>query len=183
MSVPNKAQLQAFGGIIHHYAAAEFGIKLILSGMLEIEVTELLILTEPYSSLDLRNVAKSIAKSRFVQTPEILRFLQLVGDLGTFGALRNNIAHSRWTSGDRRGSIKPHKLDIRSGSVKFVGAEEDERDWTTKELEAEADRAFEMNRRITQFIRQTGIAPHILPKQVFSSEEIDASEGSSSNPS
>ena len=183
MHVPTGKQLDAFGRIINYYADAETGIKIALAGMLEIDMFELLVLTEPYSSLDLRNVAKSIAKHRFDAGRERDQFCQLVGDLGAFGPLRNNIAHSRWTKGERRGSIKPHRVDIRSGVVKFHGAEEGERDWTTKELQAEVLKLLLLNRRIVQFMQVTGIAASIFGNTSDSSDSSEESEGSSSSDS
>ncbi len=183
MRFPNNRQLLAFGAITHYYASAESGIKIVLAGMLEIDLAEFLILTEPHSSLDLRNVAKSIAKHRFKQTPEIEQFRQIVGDLGSFGALRNNIAHSRWSRGSRRNSIKPFRIDIRSGVAKFHGAEEEECDWTTGELIAEADKLIRLNRRITQLLVDTGIAARMAANDEARSDPIEASEGSSTKAS
>lgn len=157
MAVPTKAQFEAFGTIVHFYACAESGIKITLTGMLDIDLVELLILTEPASSFDLRNVAKSIAKQRCTKPKELERFIQIVGDLGAFGPLRNAIGHSRWTKGKRRGSIKPLGIDIRSGSVRLVGKEPDERDWTAKELKAEGQKLRAINQRLVQFMRDNGI--------------------------
>lgn len=131
--------------------------------------------------MDLRNVAKSIAKERFQQTPEIERFCQIVGDLGAFGALRNAIAHSRWTGGVRANSIKPMRVDIRSGSARFIGNNDEERDWTTDELTEEGRKLFNLNRRIVQFLKDTGIAADMERNDASIREPIDDSGGSSAN--
>lgn len=183
MPHPNDDQLCAFGAIIHYYACAESGIKIALAGMLRIDLVELLILTEPHSSMDLRNVAKSIAKERFKLTPEVERFCQLVGDLGAFGALRNAVAHSRWTKGARQCSIKPFRVDIRSGSARFIGDDDEERDWTADELTEQGQKLFELNHRIVQFMKETGIAAAMERKDATISEAMDESGGSSTNDS
>lgn len=154
MAKPTRAQLEAFGAITYHYASAEAGIKIALAAMLELTLTELLTLTEPASSFDLRNLAKSIAKLRVTDAKEIERFCHLVGELGTFGPLRNAIGHSRWTKGARRGSIKPFHMDIRSGTAKFRGTDPNERDWTAKELQVEADRLYNLNVQLIRYMKK-----------------------------
>ncbi len=64
MAVPSDAHLLAFGQIMHAYAAVESGIKIALSGILEIDLAHALITFEPYSANDLKNVAKSLARER-----------------------------------------------------------------------------------------------------------------------
>lgn len=162
LSPVTKDHLLGFGGIIHYYASAEAGIKIGLATVLGVELIDVMILCEPYSSLDLRNVAKSISKAHEPITPEVERFLQLIGDFGAFGPMRNLIAHSRWKAGQREGSIKPTRLDIRDGKARAYGMLEDERDWTAPELFEEADKLVDLNRRIGQFLTDVDAESRII---------------------
>jgi hypothetical protein len=62
MAVPSKAHFEAFGALLYHYATAETGLKICLCGIMNANLTLMLILTEPYSAINLRKVVKSIAK-------------------------------------------------------------------------------------------------------------------------
>lgn len=97
----------AFGGITYNYARIEGILEIIISDMLNIDVGTTVIITEPYSSLDLRNVIKSLNRVCVLPNKLNEELAQIVGDLQSFSGLRNNIAHSTWTDGDRPDSIKP----------------------------------------------------------------------------
>jgi hypothetical protein len=172
--VVTKDHLLGFGAIIHYYATAESGIKMGLACVLGIELIDLMILSEPYTSLNLRNVSKSIAKVREPITPEAERFLQIVGDFGAFGTLRNLIAHSRWREGHRAGSIRPSRLDIREGKARVYGLGEEEEDWTVADLWAEADKLVDLNRRIQAFLVDVGAEDRILKNNRDTSSSTSA---------
>lgn len=183
MTIPSVKQFEAFGRIIHYYAEAEFGIKFAMASIIEINVPDLFIIAEPLSSLSLRKVAKSLIKDRFAQTKGRDEFLYIVGDFGTFGPLRNIIAHNLWVKGTRRGSIKPFGLDIRSESAKFIGSDDAEKDWTTKELFAEAGRLRDLHTRLRKYMRRYGLAASMPANAEASSREIDSSDGNSTSDS
>jgi hypothetical protein len=62
-----------------------------------------------------------------------------------------------WKEGIRPNSIKPIHLDIRSGKPVFRGAEDDERDWTIQELEAEAIRLNALHSAQIKLLRDLGV--------------------------
>lgn len=156
MTVPSDAQLLAFGRIMHAYAAVESGIKIALSGILEIDLAHALIAFEPYSANDLKNVAKSLAKERL--KPQLAeQFIAIVGDWSGSNTLRNTIAHSRWTDGERPGSIKPRGLDIRQGSAKFVGDCEQERSFSAGELHTALAQLDSVNERLKRFLKVSAL--------------------------
>ena len=178
MVLVTRDHMTAFGAITHYYACAESGLKICLAGMAEMDLRVMLIFTEPYSAVNLRNVCKSIAKAKYLpDDPLGPRFTQLAGDLGAFGPLRNHIAHSRWTRGQRQGSIRPFGVDIRSGAPKFHGLDPSERDWTSDELLTEADKLSLLNRRIVQFITDSGISEAMAENDAASSASTEADEG------
>lgn len=173
MTIVTREHMTAFGAIAHYYACAESGLRICLAGMAEMDLRIMLILTEPYSAVNLRAVCKSIAKAKYLPgDPLGARFTQLAGDLGAFGPLRNQIAHSRWTYGQRDGAIRPLGVDIRSGTPKFHGQNLDEKDWTADELLVKADELAALNTRIVQFLKDSGIESAMAANDAESSASI-----------
>ena len=148
---------EAFGRIVSAYASCETGIKLSLAGILNALPHEIMILSEPYSSLSLRNVSKSIAKLRLPKKHQE-QFMHLIGEFGGHAQLRNHIAHNRWTRGTRPNSIRPVQMDIRSGKAKPKGYDPEERDFTLEEIGLRANQLFELNSKIVQFMIGTGLS-------------------------
>ena len=157
MAIVTTAHLLEFGKIVHFYASVEWGIRCMLAGILETPLVEALVVTEPYSALNLKNVAKSAVKLSKLPEKDQKAFVQIVGDWSSFGPLRNAIAHNRWQTGTREGSIAPFRVDIRSGSAKLIGAGDD-RDWTAAELASEAMRLHHLNERAKKFYAESGLA-------------------------
>lgn len=151
---------EAFGRIVSAYASCETGIKLSLAGILNALPHEIMILSEPYSSLGLRNVSKSIAKLRLPQDHQE-QFMQLIGEFGGYAQLRNHIAHNRWTRGTRIGSIRPVQMDIRSGKAKPKGYDPEEPDFTLEEIGLRANQLFELNSKIVEFMIGAGLSENI----------------------
>lgn len=172
MSIVNS-QLTAFGMIVHFYASVEWGVRCMLAGILETPLVEALIVTEPYSALNLKNVAKSATKLSKLDKDAQETFIQIVGDWSAFASLRNSIAHRRWEGGKRTGSIRPVGIDIRSGKAKMVGDTED-RDWLETELFAEADKLKALNERAKAFYFASGLADIIAQKDKERSEPTEA---------
>jgi hypothetical protein len=77
-------------------------------------------------------------------------FEKLMSRLKTASDLRNRIAHNRWKSGRRKGAIKPMILSARE-NLKVVGLEDNEKEWTAKELTIEADKFSQLGADITAF--------------------------------
>lgn len=156
MTVPSDDHLIAFGRVMHNYAAVESGIKIAMSGILEIDLAHALIAFEPYSAINVKNVAKSLAKEKL--KPKLAEtFCHIVGEWSAHNTLRNTIAHTRWTNGIRPGSIKPRNLSIKEGRAKFVGDGEDEADYTADDLEAAATKLHEINERLKMFLELSGL--------------------------
>ena len=154
-----------FGAITHYYAKAEVGLKIVMAGLMGADLVTVMALTEPYSSLDLRNVLKSLNKAgafpHELSPEERNRLTHLIGTLQSFGKLRNNIAHNIWRDGDKPDSIKPVYIDIRSGKVKEVGADPEEKSYTRDDLLNETMRIEQLVSDITQFLEDTGLQAHI----------------------
>jgi len=156
MPIVSDEHLLAFGRIIHRYAAVESGIKIALSGLLEIGLDLAMITFEPYGALHLKNVARSLAKQRL--RPELSKqFVCIVGDWYALNYLRNIIAHSRWTEGSRPNSIKPRSIRIQNGHAQWFGDDEAEDDYTAEELNAKSDKLNEVNERLKVFLQDSGL--------------------------
>jgi len=150
-----------FGAVTHYYALVETGLKLILSDTLNIDIGVAIIISEPYGALDTRNVLKSLNKlyARGGKLNEELS--QIIGDLSTFGPLRNSIAHSQWCNGERPRSIKPMRLDIRSGKPVTSGSDPEEKDYTAEDLLEEASKLELLHERICKFLEDSGAKERI----------------------
>lgn len=167
------AHFHAFGVITTAYASCETGIKLCLAGTLGLPPYNIMILTEPYSSLALRNVAKSIAK--LDMPPQFQeQFIQIVGDWGSQGKLRNYIAHNRWTRGTRPKSIRPVQMDIRSGKANFTGYEDGDPDYSLEDIQRAASTLVRIDERIRRFLKNTGLADAIERNIIEASKANDA---------
>jgi hypothetical protein len=176
MATPSDAHLLAFGRIIHNFASVETGIELALVGILNTFADAALIAFEPYSAVNLRNVAKSMAKERL--KPELSeQFCMIVGDWFAFNGLRNIIAHSRWTEADREGAIKPRRLSILEGRANWIGNKEEEKSYTSAELEEEAERLRLINERLKQFHQTSGLADIILRNIDSANSDTSATSG------
>ena len=161
--------LTAFGAIMHEYAKAESGFRLCIGGICGLSIPEALVLTEPYSALALRNVAKTLSKRWDGPEKYKMHFVQMLGEHGKFGPLRNAIGHSRWIEGDRRESIKPLAVDIRSGSLKVSGRHDGNRDWTSQELTDEAMKINRLNQKLGKFMKEVGFEETLKAKNRSSS--------------
>ena len=161
---------------MHNYAVVESGIKMALTAVLEIDLGNGLIVFEPYSALNLKNVAKSLAKERL--KPEwVEAFCSIVGEWSGFSSIRNAIAHNRWTDGKREGAVKPHTLNIREGKVKWIGVTDNEAEFTAVELEAKAHALNLVNERLKLFLHVSGLAAIIDAKISVATAAISSVSG------
>lgn len=169
---------EAFGRIIASYAHAESLVKMSIAGLVPVPLSVVMIMSEPYNALALRNVAKSLAKLH--DDPELTEsMVGLIGRLGSFSSLRNDIAHLRWTNGTRPGSVRPIRLDIRQGRPVHKGFGDDEPDFTIDDLAKKANALFQLYRDIRQFLLDSGLAVAIAKNNALQSASTDLSLGTS----
>jgi hypothetical protein len=178
MAVPSDKHLLAFGRLMVNFAHCELGIKFVIGGMMRTGIDEALIALEPYSATNVRNVARSLAKETL--KPEICeRLVQIVGDWFKHNALRNLIAHSRWTNAERPGAVKPLGVSIREGKAKWLGMphiDDGSEGYTSDEIDASAQDLAAISERLRTFILSTGISPTMEK----ATDEISASMSHSS---
>jgi hypothetical protein len=145
-----------FGYIVSNYAKVEQGFKFIVAKIIGVPRHVAVLLCEPYSTLSLRNVVSTIHTAYAVPDDLRERLATHVKEFESFGPLRNAISHNIWREGTRQGSIKPMRLNIRSGSPKYVGADDAERDWTLDELADEAERLNALHNAQMKLLKDFG---------------------------
>lgn len=156
MKILSTQHYTAFGQITHFYASIEFGIKAALTAILEVPFIEGMIVTNPYSSSQLKDVAKSLTKESLLSADQKECFVQIIGDWSAFGKLRNQIAHNRWQKGERENTVRAVGLDIRAGKAKWI-VTEDSPEWTVAELFEEAGKLAAINERLQRFHDEVGL--------------------------
>jgi hypothetical protein len=139
-----RAHFYAFGYIVSTYAKVEQGFKFIIAQIIGVRRHVALVLSEPYTSENLRDVIKSLAESDLA-FDKAERVVDLAKRFEKFGPLRNAIGHNLWKEGARADAVKPMRLDIRSGKTRYKGLDATERDWTLAELDAEAQKLNQLH--------------------------------------
>jgi hypothetical protein len=157
MATLSDEHFRAFGRITHYYASIEAGLKITIGGLTGARMADTLIMAEPYTSLQLKNVVKSLNREIPLPRDGNSVLSQIVGDFTSLSTIRNAIAHFRWAQGVRPHSIKPIHLDIRSGKAVFRGNNPEERDWTPEELLAEAEKLEALDNKLRQFVKDYGL--------------------------
>jgi hypothetical protein len=90
--------------------------------------------------------------------------------------LRNQIAHCHWTAGSKPGAIKPMMLSSRT-TLKTLGLEYYEKQWTAPELMAEARRFIELNNDLKTFMVRYGLMPRMWRIRSGKKSRKSASKG------
>ena len=148
--------MAAFGRIIHNFAAVESGIKIALSGILELNLDLAMITFQPYSASGLKKVAKSLAKEKL--KPHLSeKLINIVGEWYGHNRLRNEIAHNRWTDGVASGAIKPRYVSINSDRADWFGDGDAEDEYAAADLEAKALSLHRINERLKAFLQESGL--------------------------
>lgn len=148
--------LQVFGGIVRAYAGVEGGIKLGLATLLDLPMVDLLILAEPYTSASLGHVVRSITMAHQPATQGSVELMGFADELQKASGLRNSVAHDRWTAGTAPGTIKPMRLNIRSGRTRYIGADPEEPEWSLADLNAKRKELAELYGRVLDWLTREG---------------------------
>ena len=141
----------AFGAIIHLFARHEFlmiGIVSALTGA-TIFHTAMLMAELPYRGK--RDTVLALIKLLLSHT-QVEQIKGYLGQLHTWNALRNSIAHSTWVEGARPDSIKAFGMSVRGGEADPKGVGEDERDYTAKELNDISDQLKRLHTRFRKYL-------------------------------
>jgi hypothetical protein len=90
--------------------------------------------------------------------------------------LRNQIAHCPWSPGSTPGAIRPMMLSAR-GTLKVLGLDWYEKQWTAKELMDEARRFVELGHDLEMFMVRYGLMPRMWRKRSGKKARKSASKG------
>jgi hypothetical protein len=80
-----QAQFHAFGYIISTYAKVEQGFKFLIAHLIDVPRPIAVMLCEPYTTANLRNVTKSLAAAYEPPSDVRQRITDMVGELKSFG--------------------------------------------------------------------------------------------------
>lgn len=139
---------RAFGAIIHLFARHEALMVGVMSTLTKTELYAIGLLTAELPYRGKRETMLAMLKDYRVDGTIRERISWFMGELHKHNQLRNHIAHSRWTAGNRPKSIKPISLSIRGGTATMLGVNSEEKDYTDKEM---INIAHELIRNRNQF--------------------------------
>jgi hypothetical protein len=146
---------ELFGRITYHYADLETGLKFLCAVLLKVDVGAFMVVSEPYTSVNLRNVVTSLSNAADFEYPdEREKIIRFAGDLKGASKFRNYIAHCQWTRGSRPDSIKPMHINIRSGRAKTFGHDENEPDYTVHDITKIHDNLAGAGQRFRTFLKE-----------------------------
>lgn len=152
---------KAFGYIIHTFAKLEHNMQITVAGMLDTDLATTMLLMSDTHYRQKRQTTRNIHLTRGVNGEVNPDLSALLDDIQNFNTLRNHIAHSIWTAGQRPGSIKPMYIKTRSDFPKPVGHWHNEKDYTLSELQETANSLNDTVRRFDEFLRDTGLLQRV----------------------
>jgi hypothetical protein len=170
--------LACFGAITTGFAKAESTLKLALAAILDTDPATAHIISEPYGSIDLQNVLRSLAKIH-LEPEDAEKIVSLTGVLKTHRTLRNHIAHNQWTCGTRKGALRPVRIDIRQGHAAPAGFEDDTKDYTLPEIYAAAEELSDYSEKVLGAFHELGFMEIIEKNIDWESVRSELDEGSS----
>jgi hypothetical protein len=144
-----------FGSIVYTFARLEFLIQSAMADVAGIDDTKVLLLTKALSYSQKRDTLYSYLK--FYEVPESrqAKIKKLLDRADKHTALRNNIAHALWREGIRPASIRAGYME-RYGKGRIVGYDEDDKDYTLKELGDIADELRSILNSLIRYLRDSG---------------------------
>ncbi len=162
--VVTRKHHEAFGMIVQAFARHEQLMTMTAAWLLDAQLWPIAVVMAGLGYAGKRDAIVSIIKHvepADERTDAISGFLN---KLDKFSKLRNNIAHSTWTEGKRPDSIKPMTVIVRHGSGRFIGANQNEPDYTVKELFEAANQLNILYNSFAQFVQQSGIGAAVQAK-------------------
>jgi len=180
-SVVTPEHAEAFGYIIHSFAKLELHMQTVVAGMLDTDVATAILLMGDTNYRQKRQTVRNIHQTRGIDGLVHPGLTDLLDEMHTYSGVRNHIAHSIWTSGQRPGSIKPMYLKLRSEFPAPVGHWHNEKDYTLEELRAAASSLNDISRRFVQFLEDTGLMARVTANIEKIAESTDESPGNPSS--
>lgn len=151
----------AFGYIIHLFAKFEQNMQIAVAGMLDIDFGSAMLLMGDTTYRQKRQTTRHIHTTRGIDGRIHAKFNDLLDEFHSFSSLRNHIAHSIWTTGQRKNSIKPMYVKLRGDFPKPIGHWHNEKDYTLTELQEAANTLNDILRRFDAFLVETGLLERV----------------------
>ena len=145
------AHYTGFGMIVNMVAELDTLLDEMILAMLNNKSLFALPLLTFLSIKDKRDYIIAISKESNLPPYAIDGLEKLMKRVKNAASLRNTVAHCGWKKGRGPDTIKPMKLNARE-TLKMLGIEHNERDWTAKELIAEAKKFQELGRDLLSFM-------------------------------
>jgi hypothetical protein len=165
----------AFGMIINIVAQIDGLLDQIIIAMVQGQPTILPILTL-LGTKDKIDYIEAMAKISTLSPIAADGLERLVGRVRKTQGLRNQIAHSAWMEGRSAGTIKPITMSAK-GSLKMLGTDTREKQWTADELKAEATRFEEIGTDLALFMKRYGLVPRMWEKSSGKNSRKSQSRG------
>jgi hypothetical protein len=163
-----------FGRITSNFARAEMAFKMAAAEMLKIPIHFMLIIAAPYTTVQVRNVTKSLAKIMLDHAPDCRdKLVELLGIHKAATTLRNDIGHNMWTKGVTIDRIRPMYADIRSEKAEFFGITKDSRSYSKEDLTQSANKMVKLNQDLISFLDSDAFLEAIAAYTELSSIEVE----------
>ena len=149
---------RAFGAIVHMFARHEFLMIGIISVITKLPVHQaaMLMAELPYRGKRETLLAMIKLTRPAIQVEKISGYL---GELHKWNQLRNAIAHCIWVDGARPNTIKAMSMSVRGGSADFKGIDDEEPEYTAKDLVSAATQLVNLHSRFKEYLFAERLIP------------------------
>lgn len=150
---------RAFGAIIHQFARHEAIMVGVMCKLMDVDIVYGSMITAELPYRGKRDTLSAMIRAKDIPTDQIEKLNGYLGQLHKWNRLRNAIAHHTWKEGKRHGSIKPFGLSVRDGETNYIGLNEDEKDYTVRELINIANQLITLRRNLVQYLKRVDLLP------------------------
>jgi hypothetical protein len=147
----------AFGRIMNLIADIDGLLDAIIMAMVQAKQKEVVLpILTMLSSKSKIDYIVAMGKESTMSPAAINELEKLMGRVRKARGLRNQIAHCTWMPGRKSGTIKPLLMSAR-GVLKMLGIEHNEKQWTAKELDDEANEFRKLGHDLASFMKRNGL--------------------------
>lgn len=176
-SVLSSKHLELFGGIIYNYGLVELGFKFCTAAVMQCRPHNVLVISARQPAQIIAANLKALARDNLKSDLQS-RLLPLIDRWSSYNNLRTSIAHHRWRTGTREGSVRPTYYEVRSGKSAVLGFEDDEKDYVIADLVAACADLAQLKSDIDAFMKKSGLEAIIVEKLGALSTDDETSRGS-----
>jgi hypothetical protein len=164
----------AFGAIVQHFARHEYLMQVIISAIVDAEITPISMLTVELSYSARRNALLSVMKAKPIPKKQLEKIETFLSRLHKRSVLRNSIAHHVWKEGSRPGSIRSLGLSVRRGAPEVLGNDEE---YTLEKLIKIANELGKLYDQFLDYLDKEGFLRSIPKNTQPKSRAISLSSG------